>query len=90
MSEKDELARLKGGMAALKDALTISLRAARPDPTGRSTIPRDVIGIFIRNVDAKLKGRGAGHIPDALPGQAEFRAGYTNMLKEIKDSLTRR
>ena len=87
MIENDELARLRGGMTALKEVLAITIRASQPDPTGGTLPPKDVGGIIIRNIEPKLKSGLPGHIPNAIPGQAEFRRGYTEMLKEIRESI---
>ena len=78
---------LKGEIAALKHVLAAGIRAAQPDPTGRSSVPLDVIGVVIRNIDSEIKGGQSAHVPNTIPGQTEFRRGYTDMLKEIKQAI---
>ena len=81
MSEK-ELQLLNARMLALQDAFTLFVRTVRDVPD-----PANVIGVFVRNLNRQVARRFPANIPDAIPGQAEKRAAYSNALKEIKDSL---
>ena len=89
MSENDELARLRGEVDALKDALVVVAQAARAlDPTRDSPGTKKVIGVVLGDINSKLSvGRTSAHIPNVVPSQPEVRAAYTNMLVELKKSL---
>ena len=90
MSENNELARLRGGMDALKDVLAATIRAAQPDPTGRTIPPKNVIGIVSRYIKSEIDRSASAHTSDALSGEPEERIGYTNILEEIHEALRRR
>ena len=90
MSGNNELARLRGGMDALKHVLAATIRATQPDPTGRAVPPKNVVGIVSQNIKTEIGRSAAAHTPDTLSGESEERAGYTNMLEEIHKSLGRR
>ena len=90
MSESDELARLRGGMNALKHVLAATLRATQPDPTGRAVPPKNVVGIVSREIKSEIGRSASTHSLDTLSIESEERAGYTNMLEEIRESLERR
>ena len=94
MSEKDELARLRGEMAALKDALIATIKAAqkgdRIDVTSPSAVgvrKPNVVESILRDIETKLTSGTPAQVPDIRLREPEERAAYTDMLVELKESL---
>ena len=89
MSDNDELARLRGEIAALKDVLVATIRRARGlDPTS-AQIPGGpkIVRAIIKNIDAEFFGRASIHSDNTVLGESEEWAAYTKMLEEIKQAL---
>ena len=90
MSDKDELARLRGEIAALSDALVAAIRSARAmDPTSDRPGTPNAVGATIRKLDSKLSGRAAVHVNDVIFGETEEGAAYADKIEEIKQALRR-
>ena len=78
MSENDELARLRGEVDALKDALVVVAQAARAlDSTQDLPGTKKVVGVLLRYINSEISGRPSTHIPDVVSSQPEVRAAYT-------------
>ena len=82
------LIRLRGEMAALKDVLSATIRSARGHDPVTDRVPGrpKVVGAIIKQINSEFLGRASIHSHNGLPSEPEFRAGYSNMLKEIKES----
>ena len=91
MSDKDELARLRGEIAALRDVLIATIRTARgSDPVRDGTPGRPkIVRTVIDQIDAEFFGRASVHAHDTVSGESEKGTAYTNMLEEIKKTLRR-
>ena len=78
MSE-EQLRDLQTRLLALDDFCDILMRVSPVTP--------EVAGIIIRNLDAQIRRRFPANIPDAIPGQVEKRATYTDAIKNLKKRL---
>ena len=60
MSEPDELSRLRGEIAALKDVLIVAISGARGlDPTRDNTGTKKLVGIVLRNIKTEIPARAS-------------------------------
>ena len=91
MSEPDDLVRLRGEIAALKDVLILAIRGARGlDPTRDAPETKKLlVGTVLRNIKTEPPASASHHADDVVFAIPEERVGYTEMLVKIKKALER-
>ena len=90
MSESDELVRLRGEIAALKDVLIIAIRGARGRDVTRDELgTTNLVGAVLRHIKTEFPASASDHADDVVFAIPEERIGYTDMLVKIKKALDR-
>ena len=90
MSAPDELVRLRGEIAALKDVLILAIRGARGlDPTRDDPGTKKLVGTVLRNLKTEIPASASDHADDVVFTKSEEGIGYADMLVKIKKALDR-
>lgn len=88
MSDEDELARLRGEIAALCDILVATIRSARSvDPAHDLPGTPKAVGVAVKYIDSKLSGSTSVHVDDVPFSETKEGAAYTDKIEEIKKAL---